>query len=267
MKMKKTDKKDGINVESIGDITPNVYNEIQHYVLDMFLEYQRQSKDFQMMIRATAADTKGAQKNMDDNKAWLKEVEEVKFKNRFTNLNKIYEESVVSEVHKAVVESVKMFKPLYYFESNPVVSKAKRELIDVVEGSMSLTKDAKSKLANTVNNDLIAAIATMNFNETEDGKKVVDKFSLGVAFEELFIKNDKNIYINRKGEKAPLSEIIYELNNIKNKNDITSDNASILKLWGLRRNKLIKSLNLLNLFYFSLNWIYQISNYRNIVII
>ena len=189
--MKKTDKKDGINVESIGDITPNVYNEIQHYVLDMFLEYQRQSKDFQMMIRATAADTKGAQKNMDDNKAWLKEVEEVKFKNRFTNLNKIYEESVVSEVHKAVVESVKIFKPLYYFESNPVVSKAKRELIDVVEGSMSLTKDAKSKLANTVNNDLIAAIATMNFNETEDGKKVVDKFSLGVAFEELFIKNDK----------------------------------------------------------------------------
>jgi len=237
-----TELKEDTGLESISDITPNVYNEVQQYILDMYLEYQRQSKDFQMMIRATAADTKGAQKNMDDNKAWLKEVEEVKFKDRFTNLNKIYEESVISEVHKAVVESVKMFEPLYYFESNPVVSKAKRELIDVVEGSMTLTKDAKSKLASTVNNDLIAALATMNFNETEDGKKVVDKFSLGVAFEELFIKNDKNIYVNRRGEKAPLSEIIYELNNIKNKNDITSDNASILKLWGLRRNKLIKSL-------------------------
>ena len=231
------------SIESFDIIAPDVYNEVQHYMLDMFLEYQRQSKDFQMMIRATAADTRGAQKNMDDNKAWLKEVEEVKFKDRFTNLNKIYEESVISEVHKAVVESVKMFKPLYYFESDPVISKAKQELIDIIEGSMPLTKDAKSKLASTINNDLITALVTMDFNETEDGKKVIDRFSPKLVFEELFIKSENNTYINRNGESAPLSEIIYELNTITNsqKRKISKE-ASVRSLWGLRGNRLIKSL-------------------------
>ena len=222
---------------------PNIYDEAQAQILDMFLEYQRQSKDFQMMIRATSADTKGAQKNMDDNNTFLNEVEFVKFKNVYTNLDQIYDKSVVSQVHKVVEAGIKMFKPLYYYENNDRVKASKTRLTNLIEASNSMNADRRSKLKSTYNNDLTTAIVTSDIMDNDLNPRKV--------FNELFIKHDSNTYYNSKGEKAPLAEIIFELNNDKIKiNSVRNkwskgnmaNKPSIIDLATLKGNDMITEL-------------------------
>ena len=97
------------------------YNEIQAHILDLFLEYQRQSKDFQMLIRATSADTKGSQKGLADTDMFFNELDLVLFKNRYTNINRILSESIVSKVHEVLVKSAGAFRTMYRYENNKLM--------------------------------------------------------------------------------------------------------------------------------------------------
>lgn len=244
-----TSKANGIYSKQLNFLNKNdeVYGQTQMYILDMFLEYQRQSKDFQAMIRATSADTKGNQKNMDDNKSFQNEVDLVKFKNRFENLDNIYKNSIVSEVHNVVKKSTMMFKDLYYFENNTNVVNAKTKLLSLVESSMSLNSDKRSKLRTSYNNDLTTALVTADIKGVDEtGKKVVNEFSPAVVFNELFISNEKNTYFNKEGNKAPLAEVIFEMNSSKvNEFTVNKDGdniPSVLIFESLRDNDLIKEL-------------------------
>lgn len=236
----------GITTDPFYFENPNVYSEVQASILDMFLEYQRQSKDFQMMIRATSADTKGAQKNLSDNQIFLDEIGFVQFKNRFTNVDKILSESVVSQVHQVVEESINAFKSLYYFEKNPKIRYVRTTLQNLIESSNSLNADRRSKLYQDIQDDLTTAIVTAEYS-----KDVPNIYNPKVVFEELFIKSDKNNYINSKGEKAPLSEILFELNSKKVdidslmnqwQNGELANKPSVIDLEALRDNAAVKEL-------------------------
>jgi hypothetical protein len=203
-------KQNGLELDVTGKFWNNnqaLYGEIQKHMIDLFLEYQRQSKHFQAMIKATSVDTKGTGKNMNENQTYLNNVKKLFFLDNFVNADKIMDDSIVREAHKAVEKSVEMYKPLYYYERNKPIKKMRTQLYQLINKAQSVGPndgDNAAKLRSKIDNDLADALITLDYEGNEMSSKVV--------FETLFIKHDSNKYYNKRGEKAPLSEIIYELN-------------------------------------------------------
>jgi len=238
-------KREGVVMKTLSFLNDNqnIYEGLQIDILDMFLEYQRQSKDFQMMIRTTSPDTKGSQKNNDDNKIFLEEAELVDFKGRFTNLDKIKNESIVSEPTKIIEKAVMMYKELYYFEQNEKIAYAKRKLFNTIEGAGTVSSDQKSKLRSTIDNDLSTAIVMADIRGIdENGKKIINEFNPEVVFNQLFIQHKDNTYVNKDGDPAPLAEIMFELLSSKTKFSKVAKNSSVLALKELKNNAVIQEL-------------------------
>jgi len=87
--------------------------DMQIQVLDNFLEYKRQSKYLQKLIRATSPSTRGVRKNLNELSYSLKEKEEsLETDNFFGNVEKIFEEGFNGAFQRVLDTTYETYSPL-----------------------------------------------------------------------------------------------------------------------------------------------------------
>lgn len=142
-------------------IKNNVQNASQIKYLDLFLEYQRQSTIFQTMIRSTSPDTQSF-KNFTTLENQLKLREEVQESEMFINYDKMFD-GFIGEYYNKKKDFMNAIKKVY-LSQKPEYKKQIDALKDLyVTNTLGL--DAKEKIINTIENELISfAIAQNNFD-------------------------------------------------------------------------------------------------------
>lgn len=220
-----------------------MYNMVQAQMLDMYLEYQRQSKHFQELIRATSSDTKGLGKSRDAIANSLNTLTKIKAVGMFGNIGNLIDDTIVKEFQKTTEESYKMYKELYLIDQTPSLKEAKDILYNKYE-SFQAGEVKRIRLYDVITNDMLSAIVSIPFDNN-------DEFSTRRIYEELFVsrvddKFDRTFnpkYTDKRGNPASLAKVIGEIKSLKAKElHLLPDDSSVKKLYWLRNNILIKEL-------------------------
>lgn len=213
-----------------------VYKEMQSAVLDLFLEYQRQSKHFQEMIRGGSADTKRTGKNKMALLSRLETTQKVKDLGQFGNYSEMISETVVNKFQHTLEQANMFYNDMYFIHKDPIIKDNLRELYNDITPYV-IGADAKSRAYDVIINDFLAAVVTMQDEENSNS------LSPAVTYETLFVHGPKNKYYNKHGDIATLPEIILELNDKTLQHNQLHSRSSLKKgLWSVRGNQLIKEL-------------------------
>ena len=213
-----------------GHIT-SVFNKSQGMLLDMFLEYQRQSKHFQEMIRATSADTKGISQNRQALETDVNTTKKVLLSKMWVNVEKLIDNTIVNRFQKVREATLQAYKPLYLVEQRPEIKRVVTELFQTYSPILTDSSN-RIKLHNNIVNDLIMAFRSVNYDENNT-RKVYE--SMVVPTEESAIFRDEN------GKPISLPQFLNNLNNKKLFK--TNAKGDLRKYWKLRDNKLVSKLS------------------------
>jgi hypothetical protein len=225
-------KKDGVEIPQQLKHIEEYYPLVQSVMLDLYLEYQRQSKHLQSLIRATNADTSGIGQSRKAIEDALNETKRVFKSQMFGNAEKMIENTIVNKFQEAREKTYKMYSNLYLVDKTPILKKSALKLYQLYS-PYQFGKD-KLKLDDTISNDMIMALMSVNYpdlgNVTQD------------VYESLVVPTEqKGKYKDANNKVISLPQFI---NNLLDKNaDYNDSTDDIKKYWPLRNNKLIKKLS------------------------
>ena len=207
------------------------YNKAQLMLLDLFLEYQRQSKHFQELIRATSADTKGIPQNRNTLESSINVTKKVMRSQMYGNAEKLIEDTIVKKFNETRLNTLKMYTPMYLVEQEPMLKKTVKKLQKLYS---PFIKDGKKRenFFTTISNDLLMALMSIDYNDGSNPTKDV--------YQELFVASSRSKYNNKEGAPISFPEFINQLNDKKAKRDTSSE--QVQKYWKLRDNKFIAKL-------------------------
>ena len=205
------------------------YNKSQKAILDLFLEYQRQSKHLQELIKATSADTKGIPQNRAALEEDLMDTMRVLGSNMWINAEKLIDESIVRQFQKTRENAHKLYTSMYLVEKQPMLKKSQLELFNTFS---PFAKDSKAriKLSDTISNDMIMALMSVNY----DGNSITKE-----VYETLVSKSPISKYKDENNNPVSFPEFI---NNLRKDKAKKQKGSLIEKYWSLRDNKFIKKL-------------------------
>jgi hypothetical protein len=220
------------NETSSLDHIKDYYDEVQATILDMFLEYQRQSKQFQELIRATSADTKGIGQNRASIEYSNNITKKVLLSGIYGNADKLIDNTIVKMFQKTKERTLQIYEPLYLIEKEPLLKSAVRSLYNLYNPFRKNEKE-RLKLNNVIENDLMMALMSINY----DNKEVTTKS----VYEELVVPTaEKSKYRNNNGKPISFAQLINLIKTASNE-DI-KNNESLRKYQSLKENKFIQKL-------------------------
>ena len=113
-------------------ISDNSEKNLQIQILGNFLEYQRQSKYLQKMIRVTSPDTRGVMKNINSLEYSLGEKKDVLITEEFFgNVDKVFEDSFIGAFQRVVDTTSKTYSNLTITQNpnaKPVLDRMKKDI-------------------------------------------------------------------------------------------------------------------------------------------
>lgn len=177
---------------------------IEEAILDLYLEYQRQSSHFQKMTRATSADTKGVGKNRSSVEQFIRDQREVLLYNGYANVDKMIEQTIVKVPNKTVEFAYEAFSSLYSLANDQTYKVMNNRILNAGRTDLRLKTDDLVRLATTVQNDFILALAVSIPGSNLNSEKV---------FNELFLASPMSKYKDENGKGISLPEVLIKIRN------------------------------------------------------